>query len=148
MAPQNDPRWLQDGFGIVLIASFCLFRFRFVFGPSLASFWLRFGVLKWARGGKVEFGVSDLLGVQDGAGVVLVRFFFRLAVWGRFLNPIGPLLGLFGGAPGSFWGALGAVRRQNKTVFHLPYFVLECSWSLECSLGAVLGQDETLFRLP
>ena len=33
MAPQNDPRWLQEGFGIVLIASFCVFRFHFVLAP-------------------------------------------------------------------------------------------------------------------
>ena len=65
--------------------------------------------------------------LQDGAGVVSLRFFFRLAVWGRFLNPLGPLLESFGGAPGSFWGALGSVRRQDNRVFHLPYFVLGCS---------------------
>ena len=43
MAPQNDPRWLHDGFGIVLIASFCIFRFHSVLEMFLASFWLRFG---------------------------------------------------------------------------------------------------------
>ena len=41
-------------------------------------------------------------GIQDGLGIVLVRLFFRLAVWDRFLGPLGCLLG-------SFWGALGVI---------------------------------------
>ena len=51
MAPPNDPRWLQDSFEIVLIASFCLFRVRVVLGVFSASFWLRFGCPKWTPGG-------------------------------------------------------------------------------------------------
>ena len=46
--------------------------------------------------------------VQDGLGIVLVRFFFRLAVWGRFLDHLRPLLGPFWGAPGAIFGLLGA----------------------------------------
>ena len=42
--------------------------------------------------------------VQDGLGIVLVRFFFRLAVWDRFFDPLKLLLG-------SFWQALGGRLR-------------------------------------
>ena len=41
-------------------------------------------------------------GVQDGVGIVLVRSFFRLAVWVRFFDPLRLLLG-------PSWGALGPV---------------------------------------
>ena len=46
-------------------------------------------------------------GVQDGLGIVLVRFFFRLAVWGRFCEPLGCLLESFWGASGLVLGHLG-----------------------------------------
>ena len=36
---------------------------------------------------------SGWWGVQDGAGIVLVHFLFRLAVWGRFVDPLGLMLG-------------------------------------------------------
>ena len=58
-------------------------------------------------------------GVQDGLEIVLVRFFFRLAVRVRFFDPLGLLLGSFWcflrhvfGSVGSIWGleCLHAVR--------------------------------------
>ena len=55
--------------------------------------------------------------VQDGLGMVLVRSFFRLAVWDRFLEPLRCLLesfwGVFGlvlGHLGLFWARFGALR--------------------------------------
>ena len=39
-------------------------------------------------------------GVQDCLGIVVVRFFFRLTVWVRFVGLLGLVLG-------SLWGALG-----------------------------------------
>ena len=58
-------------------------------------FCLRFGSVLDAQmhPGGVELGVSDLWGVQDGAGVFAVRFFFRLAVWGTLLAPLEVVLG-------------------------------------------------------
>ena len=47
-------------------------------------------------------------GLQECLGMVSVRFFFRLAVWGRFLDHLRPLLGPFWGAPGAIFGLLGA----------------------------------------
>ena len=136
------PRRLRDRLDrFVLPLPFSL-RFWIVFVFVLDPFWVGCPNEPWGWG-KTTRGAP--VGELFGTLVVLKRFFWDLAVWGRFVDPLGPLLGSFGGAPGSFWGALGAVRRQNKSVFHLPYFVLGCSWSLECSLGAVLGQDETLF---
>ena len=53
-------------------------------------------------------------GVQDGLGVVLVRFSCRLVIQVRFFDPLGLLLGSFWGAPGvvlglwvSSWGRFG-----------------------------------------
>ena len=43
-----------------------------------------------------------LWAVQDGLGIVLVRSFFRLAVWDRFFDPLGLNLG-------SFWETFGVV---------------------------------------
>ena len=45
--------------------------------------------------------------VQDGLGVVLVRSFFRLAIWVPFFGPLGLLLVPSWGAPGPFWACLG-----------------------------------------
>ena len=41
-------------------------------------------------------------GIQGGLEIVLVRSLFRLAVWDRFLGPLGCLLG-------SFWDAFGVI---------------------------------------
>ena len=45
--------------------------------------------------------------VQDGLGIVLVRFFFHLAVRVRFFVPLGLVLGSSWGAFGSVLGRLG-----------------------------------------
>ena len=34
-----------------------------------------------------------LVALQDGLGIYLVRFFFRLVVWGRFFGPLWHFLG-------------------------------------------------------
>ncbi len=47
-------------------------------------------------------------GVQDGLGIVLVRFVGRLVVRVRFFGSLGPLLGSFWGAPGVVLALLGA----------------------------------------
>ena len=47
-----------------------------------------------------------LWAVQDGLGIVLVRSFFRLAVWIRFFHPLGRLLGLSWAASGLVLGQL------------------------------------------
>ena len=47
------------------------------------------------------------LGVQEGLGIVLVRFYFRLAVRVRFFDPLGLLLGPSWGALGPVFGCLG-----------------------------------------
>ena len=51
---------------------------------------------------------SSCRAVQDGLGIVLVRAFFRLAVWDRFLKPLGCLLESFSGALGVILGHLGS----------------------------------------
>ena len=53
----------------------------------------------------VEIGPG---GVQDGLGIVLVRSFFRLAVWDRFFEPLGCLLEPFSGALGVILRHLGS----------------------------------------
>ena len=45
--------------------------------------------------------------VQDALGIVLVRYFFRLAIRARFLEPLGCLLGSFWDAPGVIFDNLG-----------------------------------------
>ena len=55
----------------------------------------------------MDFVTSGPWGVQDGLGIVLVRFFFRLAIRARFFQPLGCLLGSFWGAPGVILGHLG-----------------------------------------
>ena len=59
------------------------------------------------RGGG-ELVVIDGWAVQDGLGIVLVRSFFRLAVWDRFFEPLGCLLESFSGALGVILGHLGS----------------------------------------
>ena len=152
MAPQNDSISLQDGFGIVLIASFCLasfwHRFRFRFGAVL-------GAQLDPAGGKVELGVSDLWGVQDGAGVVLVRFFFRLAVWGRIFDPLGRswdrlkvLLGCFRvllGLLGFSWGRV-MTEWQPFSSSLLRFWVL--LGPLKVLLGLCWSKMGPFFHLP
>ena len=53
--------------------------------------------------------VSDPWRIQDGLGIVLVRSFFRLAVWVRFFITLRPLLGSFWVAFGLFLGHLGSL---------------------------------------
>ena len=76
----------------------CSLRFLIVLGSILVPFWPP----KWSPGGAAELVLIDWWAVQDGLGIVLVRSFFRLAVWARFFNPLGLLLG-------SSWVAFGSV---------------------------------------
>ena len=74
-------------------------------------FWFRFGADLVAQMAPGEGGRAMLnggLGIQDGLGIVLVRFFFRLAVRDRFFCPLGLLLGSFVGAPGVVLVLFGA----------------------------------------
>ena len=72
-------------------------RFLIVLGSILVPIWPP----KWSPGRAAELVVIDPLAVQDALGIVLVRSFFRLAVWDRFLDPLKLLLR-------SFWRALGS----------------------------------------
>ena len=65
--------------------------------------------------------------VQDGLGIVLVRSFFRLAVWVRFFGPLGLVLG-------SFWGALGVVLEPLGVIFE-P--LGDHFWAAEVVLGSL-----------
>ena len=74
MAPQNDPRSLQDGSKTVSDRCFFLFDYRFDFCSFWDRFWCRFGlangplkvVERWA-----ELGKSALVALQDGLGIDL-----------------------------------------------------------------------------
>ena len=57
---------------------------------------------------RVNWGYPPSCGIQDGLGIVLVRSFFRLAVWDRFFEPLGCLLESFSGALGVILGHLGS----------------------------------------
>ena len=79
-----DPRSCQDGSKIVLGCFFVHLDFSFQFLPVWGSVLVLFWAPKWAPGGEVKLGVSAPGGVQDGLGVVLVRYLFPLAVWVGF----------------------------------------------------------------
>ena len=64
---------------------------------------------KWIPGGAAELVVIDAWAVQDGLGIVLVRSFFRLAVWDRFFGPLELLLGRLGEPLAPFWAVLGSL---------------------------------------
>ena len=89
-------------------------------------------------------------GVQDGLGIVLVRFFFHLAVRVRFFVPLGLVLGSSWGAFGSvlgrlglFWPRFGALRWAFLSVY-----VLSCLFVF-AFVAAGLGQitDITSYQL-
>ena len=82
--------------------------------------------------------------VQDGLGIDVVRSFFRLAVYVRFVDPLGLLLGSFWDAPGAvlgplglslglFWGTPGS-KELSTSLFSLLF----SSWSLLSSLFPLL----------
>ena len=71
-------------------------------------------------------------GMQDGLGIVLVRSFFRLAVWVRFFNPLELLLG-------SFWAASGLVLSH----LGLSWARFGSSWAL---LGSFLDTPDGILR--
>ena len=75
-------------------------RFGIDFGAVLAS--------QMAPGERMDSGQIGTWAVQDGLGIVLVRSFFRLAVWDRFFEPLGCLLESFSGALGVILGHLGS----------------------------------------
>ena len=104
-----------------------------VFSSSIiASIFDRFGIgcvpirpPKWSPADAAELGKSALVAIQDGLGIDLVRFVFRLVVWDFFLSflssswgrfgpllapfwPSSALLAPFGGTPGVIFGLLGA----------------------------------------
>ena len=54
-----------------------------------------------------NWGHPPSWGIQDGLGVVLVRSFFRLAVWVRFFDLLRLLLGWFWAASGAVLGLFG-----------------------------------------
>ena len=89
------------------------------FGAVLAS--------QMAPGGGVRTVQIGRCAVQDGLGIVLVRSFFRLAVWIRFFGPLGLVLG-------SFWGALGVVLEPLGVIFE-P--LGDHFWAAEVVLGSL-----------
>ena len=60
-------------------------------------------------GERTDCGKSGPWAVQDGLRMLLVRFFFRLAVWHRFFGPLGLLLGRLGALLASYWAVLGSL---------------------------------------
>ena len=80
-------------------------------------------------------------GRSDGAGVVLVRFFFRLAVWGLFVDPLGRSWGRFGVLPDCFGVLLGPCGDKMGAFFVFP-------WSFGDALVAAMGQVFLSSRLP
>ena len=110
--PKIAPRLVQDRLGSPFFHLECSIRLLVVLGSILVTLWPP----KWSPGGAAELVVGaaelvviDPLAVQDGLGIVLVRSFFRLAVWDRFFEPLGCLLESFSGALGVILGALGFV---------------------------------------
>ena len=67
--------------------------------------------------------------VQDGLGIDLVRFFFRLVVWVRFFDLLKLLLG-------SFWAASGPVLGLFGPSWHHLGALLR---SVSASLGPIFG---------
>ena len=109
--PKIAPRLVQDLLGSPLFHLEFSIRLLIVLGSILVPFWPP----KWSPGGAAELVVGaaelvviDLLAVQDGLGIVLVRSFFRLAAWDRFFEPLGCLLESFSGALGVILGHLGS----------------------------------------
>ena len=100
--PKIAPRRDQDRLGSLFWPLAFSLRFWIVFGSVLVPFWPP----KWSPGGAHEPRLRPLGWVQDGLGIVLVRSFFRLAVWLRFLVAFGCLLVPFGGALGVVLGLL------------------------------------------
>ena len=74
--------------------------------------------------------------VQDGLGIVLVRSFFRLAVWVRFFEPLRLLLG-------PSWGALGPVLGCLELSWAALVFVSVRVPYLCCSAKITLQQIPT-----
>ena len=71
-----------------------------------------------------NWGYPPHRGIQDGLGIVLVRSFFRLAVWDRFFDPLKLLLG-------SFWRALGGGLRPLGVIWEplgRHFWVSEVVW--------------------
>ena len=78
-----------------------------MFASILDRFWFRFGADLASQMVPQGHAWTSRIGpwaVQDGPKIVLVRSFFRLAVWDRFFDPLKLLLG-------SFWRALGGRLR-------------------------------------
>ena len=63
--------------------------------------------------------------VYDGLGIVLVRSFFRLAVWVRFFDPLGVVWGRFRPRFGSSWAAFWAILGSPGLVLDTPAGILE-----------------------
>ena len=94
--PKIAPRRVQDRLGSFFFRLDFSLRFLIVLGSILVPFWPP----KWLPRGAAELGKSALREVQDGLGIVLVRFSCRLVVRDRFFGRLGLLLGSFLGAPG------------------------------------------------
>ena len=81
----------------------------------------------WERN---RFGKSSSWGVPDTLGIVLVRFFFRLTAWVRFLVPLGLLLGASWGALDLVLGRLGLsvgfLKHSRKYLGALNFFLIMC----------------------
>ena len=56
-----------------------------------------------------------LVAIQDGLGIDLVRFFFRLVVWGRFFDLLKLLWGRFGPLLAPFWSSSALLAPFGST---------------------------------
>ena len=82
----------------------------------------------------------DPVAVQDGLGIVLVRSFFRLAVWVRFFDLLRLLLGWFWAASGAVLGLFGPSWHHFGALlgsFSLSSGSMFDSWMSLCNLVGV-----------
>ena len=110
--PLGGPRWSWDRLGSVLFSS-CGLGSLFVtllssdrLGALLAPFWAP----KWPPGDRRFSRQLGPWGIPDRLGTVLVRSFFRLAVWDRLFDPLKLL-------SASFWRALGGRFGPLRVIF-------------------------------
>ena len=104
MAPQNEPRSLQDRSKIVLDRCFFILNVRFGSYLFWGRFWCRFGLPNGAPGVRVNWGYPPPWEIQGGPEIVLVRSFFGLAIRDHFFGLLGASWSRFGASLASFWG--------------------------------------------
>ena len=140
--PKIAPRRVQDRLGSLFLPLRFSLRFLIVLGSVLVPFWPPKGVLLNCAG----LRVLAPGGVQDGLGIVLVRFFFRLAVRVRFFGPLGLLLGSFWGAPGVVFGFSGRQFGAFNFSLVFSFFLFSAVFSPRCTCDSNPGPVDCAMR--